>query len=76
MSSLQINVGDEIELSLMRRDRNSLFAVPVDAYFPDINERHPSISGQGNKSYSQVTPYCLDLLQSISTKATFLIGLY
>ena len=47
-------MGDEIELSLMRRDRNSLFAVPVDAYFPDINERHPSISGQGNKSYSQV----------------------
>ena len=52
--SFQINVGDEIELSLMRRDRNSLFAVPVDQYFPEINEKHPSISGPGNKSYSQV----------------------
>jgi len=50
----QINVGDEIELSLMRRERNSLFAVPVDAYFPEINERHPSISGVGNKSHSQL----------------------
>ena len=47
-------MGDEIELSLMRRDRNSLFAVPVDEYFPEINDKHPSISGQGNKSYSQV----------------------
>ena len=56
--SIQINVGDEIELSLMRRDRNSLFAVPVDQYFPEINERHPSISGPGNKSYSQVQLQC------------------
>jgi hypothetical protein len=49
----EIKIGDEIELHLMRRERNSLFAVPVDKYFADINNKHPSMSNQLN-SYSNL----------------------
>ena len=46
-------VGDEIELRLMRRERNSLFAVFVDDYAPEIDAKHPSITSKLN-SYSQL----------------------
>lgn len=49
----EITIGDEIEFSLMRRERNSLFATSVDEYSPDINGRHPSIEDV-SKSYSQI----------------------
>ena len=28
----------------MRRERNSLFALPVDQYFAGVNEKHPSVN--------------------------------
>lgn len=36
-------MGDEIEFYLMRRERNSLFALPVDAYFSGVNDKHPNL---------------------------------
>ncbi len=39
----ECNIGDEIELCLMRRERNSLFALPVGDYFPEVNNKHPSL---------------------------------
>ena len=35
----EFKMGDEIELTLMRRERNSLFALPVEDYFPDVNAK-------------------------------------
>ena len=49
----EFNVHDEIEFRLMRRDRNSLFALPVEQYFPEVNEKHPSINDKLT-SYSQL----------------------
>ncbi len=49
----EFHVGDEIEMHLMRRDRNSLFALPVDSYFPEVNEKHPNVSQKAN-TYSQL----------------------
>lgn len=53
LTHADIHVGDEIEMSLMRRERNSLFAVPVGQYYPDIDGKHPSINNSNN-SYSQL----------------------
>lgn len=39
----EFNINDEIELCLMRRERNSLFALPVDQYFPEVNDKHPNV---------------------------------
>ncbi len=39
----EFNIGDEIELSLMRRERNSLFAMPVSQYFAEVNDKHPNL---------------------------------
>jgi len=39
----EFQVNDEIELCLMRRERNSLFALPVDQYFSGINDKHPNV---------------------------------
>ncbi|TRY69969.1 hypothetical protein TCAL_02333 [Tigriopus californicus] len=47
------NTGSEIEMRLMRRERSSLFAVPVGQYHPEINKKHPSVS-MANNSYSQL----------------------
>ena len=41
-------------MTLMRRERNSLFAVPAASYSPEINERHPGVSAKGNTSYSKL----------------------
>ena len=49
----EIKVGDELEFSLMRRQRNSLFAVAVDDYRPEINAKHPNVS-DALKSHSQL----------------------
>merc|ERR1719150_2354199 len=49
----EFNVHNEIEFRLMRRDRNSLFALPVEQYFPEVNEKHPSINDKLT-SYSQL----------------------
>ena len=49
----EFNIHDEIEFRLMRRDRNSLFALPVEQYFPEVNEKHPSINDKLT-SYSQL----------------------
>ena len=40
----EFNINDDIEFRLMRRDRNSLFALPVEQYFPEVNDKHPSIN--------------------------------
>ncbi len=48
-----IQVGHEIEMKLMRRERNSLFAIPVDQYHPDVNAKHPSLIHENN-TYSQL----------------------
>jgi len=40
----EFQINDEIELCLMRRERNSLFALPVDQYFAGVNEKHPSVN--------------------------------
>ncbi len=50
----EFQLGDEIEMHLMRRERNSLFAVPVSSYHPDINLKHPSVSSKKNTSYSKL----------------------
>lgn len=47
------NTGNEIEMVLMRRERESLFAVPVDKYNPDIEGKHPVMS-QNWTSYSKI----------------------
>lgn len=49
----QINVGDEIEMTLMRRERHSLFAVPAARYSPVIEKRHPTL-GQAFTAHSQL----------------------
>lgn len=49
----EFKMGDEIELTLMRRERNSLFALPVDEYFPDVNAKHPNI-GESPNNFSQL----------------------
>ena len=48
-----VGVGDDIELRLMRRERNSLFAVFVDDYIPEMDVKHPSVSSKLT-SYSQL----------------------
>jgi len=40
----EFQINDDIELCLMRRERNSLFALPVDQYFVGVNEKHPNIN--------------------------------
>lgn len=40
----EFQVNDTIELSLMRRERNSLFALPVEKYYKAIDEKHPGLS--------------------------------
>lgn len=40
----EFQINDEIELCLMRRERNSLFALPVDQYFAGVNEKHPTVN--------------------------------
>jgi hypothetical protein len=45
-------VGEEIEMHLMRRERHSLFALPVDAYFPEVNDKHPNVAQRA--TYSQL----------------------
>lgn len=47
----EFNVGEEIEMYLMRRERNSLFALPVDFYFPEVNLKHPNIADRSNYSH-------------------------
>jgi len=49
----EFNINDDIEFRLMRRDRNSLFALPVEQYFPEVNDKHPSINDKVT-SYSQL----------------------
>jgi len=48
----EFHAGDDIEMFLMRRDRNSLFALPVDDYFPEVNQKHPNINQRN--TYSQL----------------------
>lgn len=48
----EFHVGEEIEMHLMRRDRNSLFALPIDEYFPEVNQKHPNITQKN--TYSQL----------------------
>ena len=49
----EFNAGDEIEMCLMRRERHSLFALPVDKYFAQVNEKHPNLGDKYN-SYSNL----------------------
>merc|ERR550532_1497857 len=49
----EFNAGDEIEMCLMRRERHSLFALPVDKYFAQVNEKHPNLGDKCN-SYSNL----------------------
>jgi len=42
----EFQINDEIELCLMRRERNSLFALPVDHYFAGVNDKHPSVNNK------------------------------
>ena len=49
----EFNAGDEIELCLMRRERHSLFALPVDKYFAQVNDKHPNL-GDKYTSYSNL----------------------
>ncbi len=49
----EFQVDDTVEMVLMRRERNSLFAVPVGNYHPDINIGHPSVT-EKNTSYSKL----------------------
>jgi len=67
----EFQVNDEIELCLMRRDRNSLFALPMDQYFPDVNEKHPNVQDK-LVSYSNLllaTP--AQVVQGIIAKERF-----
>jgi len=50
----EFKIGEEIELTLMRRERNSLFAMPVQDYFAEVNGKHPNI-GQANGHSHLVT---------------------
>ena len=52
----EFKVGDELEFTLMRRERNSLFAMPVDEYFPEVNGKHPHM-GQPNSHAQLVTAH-------------------
>lgn len=49
----EFNINDEIEFRLMRRDRNSLFALPVEDYFPEVNDKHPGFNDKF-KAHSQL----------------------
>lgn len=42
----EFQLQDEIEFCLMRRERNSLFALPVDQYLPQFNEQHPNVNDE------------------------------
>jgi len=47
----EFKIGEEIELTLMRRERHSLFALPVDQFSPDLLGKHPNI-GQESTAHS------------------------
>lgn len=49
----EFRTGDEIEMRLMRRQRGSLFAMPVSSYTPGIEGKHPRMN-QDMKSYSKL----------------------
>lgn len=50
----ELKTNDEIEMKLMRRERNSLFALPVTEYTKDIDDKgHPDVNEKIN-SYSQL----------------------
>lgn len=50
----EFKTKDEIEMKLMRRERNSLFALPVTDYRTDIDDKgHPDLNAKVN-SYSQL----------------------
>ena len=46
-------VGDEIEMRLMRRERNSLFALPAGKWRPQLDAKHPDFNAPFN-AYSQL----------------------
>ena len=54
----EFQIDDEIELCLMRRERNSLFAMPVDQYFPEVNEKHPYVDDKytGHSNLNLASP--------------------
>ena len=50
----EFKTNDQIEMKLMRRERNSLFALPVTEYKKAIDDKgHPDLNDKVN-SYSQV----------------------
>merc|ERR1712223_1525011 len=58
---------DEIEMKLMRRERNSLFALPVAQYRKDIDSKgHPDMNDKIN-SYSQLVLASLEQIQKFIT---------
>jgi hypothetical protein len=60
--------NDEIEMKLMRRERNSLFALPVTQYRKDIDSKgHPDMNDKIN-SYSQLVLASPEQIQKFITK--------
>jgi hypothetical protein len=51
----EFKTNDEIEMKLMRRERNSLFALPVADYTKDVDVKgHPEMNNKNTNSYSQL----------------------
>ena len=63
----EFKTKDEIEMKLMRRERNSLFALPVTQYRKDIDSKgHPDMNDKIN-SYSQLILASLEQIQKYIT---------
>lgn len=67
----EFQVNDEIELCLMRRDRNSLFAMPVDQYFPEVNAKHPNVNDRFTSHSNLLLATPAQVVQGIIAKERF-----
>ena len=64
----EINIGDEIEMHLMRRERNSLFAVPVGEYHAGLEKKHPCLSDRYNAHSQLITATPSEVAGKILTR--------
>merc|ERR1719262_1757098 len=55
----------------MRRDRNSLFALPVDQYFPEVNAKHPNVKDRFTSHSNLLLATPTQVVQGIIAKERF-----
>ena len=55
----------------MRRERNSLFALPVDQYFDGVNEKHPNVNDKLTSYSNLILATPGQVVQGIISKERF-----